>query len=122
MPTGKRSNVPCLTVADEKAKDDSYPLVVTVKSSGFTGDNFAEISIGSTPVKLKRNENGHDRGLHVVVINPFRYKIVSAIIFDTYKSSARFHSFLLSPHNKAGYIIIAACKDDCSKELSEKAK
>lgn len=49
---------------------ESYKLIeVKSVSAGFQGGNFARILINNKPVKVNMNQNGHMRGLHVVVIN-----------------------------------------------------
>ena len=47
-----------------------------------------------------------------------------AKIFDTYKSSSALESFIETKLTdlKFGDIIIAACKDECSSNLSDKVK
>ena len=67
---------------------------------------------------MKRNENGHYRGLHIAVINPKSGKIVSTHIFDTYKCSDKFDDFINNdvPNH---CIIAAACKDACNENMSE---
>lgn len=67
------------------------------------------------------NENGHFRGLHIAIINPLSGDIKSAEVFDTYKSSERLDYFLTLGVPEC-YIVAAACKDDCSKGLSQYAK
>lgn len=57
----------------------------------------------------------------MVVINCTNGKVVSAQVFDTYKSSDELDIFLLKEIPK-GYIVIAACKDECVKHLSWNAK
>ena len=66
---------------------DGSVLVVKVTSAGFTGGNFAEILINNLYVRMEKNVNGHERGLHLVVLNPTNGNIELAQIFDTYKSS-----------------------------------
>ena len=66
---------------------------------------------------MEENEEGHYRGLHIVIINPKTGIVENAKVFDTYKSSDEFDDFISSgiPY---GYIIVAACKDECSRRLS----
>lgn len=45
-------------------------------------------------VKIKKNENGHYRGLHLVVINPHNGKVELAEAFDTHKSRVDFNIFI----------------------------
>lgn len=57
----------------------------------------------------------------MVVINPANGKVSSAKIFDTYESSDRFDDFITN-YVPANYIVVAACKDDCVTNLSQKGK
>lgn len=66
---------------------------------------------------MPQNEHGNFRGLHIVVVNPFDYKIESAKVFDTYKSSVELEKFI-EKAIPTGHIVVAACKDDCAKGLS----
>ena len=70
---------------------------------------------------VMKNESGHFRGLHIVVINPDDGKVFFAKCFDTYKTCKGFDRFILygAP---PGFIVIAACKDDCVTFLSQDAK
>ena len=43
---------------------------------------------------MQENENGHYRGLHVVIFNPVNGNIETAKVFDTYKSSKAFDLFI----------------------------
>ena len=45
-------------------------------------------------MECKKNENGHFRGLHVVVIDPSDGSIDSAEVFDTYSICNRFDAFI----------------------------
>ena len=58
------------------------------------------------------------RGLHIVVINPANGKTRFTRVFDTYKSSDELDKFITLNAIPLGYIIIAACKDDCVTNLS----
>ena len=42
-------------------------------------------------------------------------------MFDTYKTSIRLDHFI-AQDIPAGFIVVAACKDDCATRLSERAK
>lgn len=77
--------------------------------------NFAKILIDGEPVKLQMNENGHYRGLHIMCINPSDCGVFFAEVFDTYKLSERFDKFIDSNKVPPGCIVIAACKDECTK-------
>ena len=47
---------------------------------------------------------------------------MAANVFDTYKSSDKIDSFIDEFNFKRGSIIIGACKDECNRMLSIKAK
>lgn len=73
-------------------------------------------------MEVEKNENGHHRGLHIVVINPESGMVESAKAFDTYKSSEGLDKFLDTATIPDRHIVITACKDDCVTHLSDKAK
>ena len=80
-------------------------------------------------VQMQRNEHDHYRGLHIVVINPFNGKIEFTKVFDTYKSSVGFDTFVKEAshvsyenHVPDGYIVAAACSDECTQSLSSEGK
>ena len=60
------------------------------------------------------NENGHDRGLHIVVINPYAGHVEIAKVFDTYKSDEGLVEFMKTSHIPNGFIVATACKDECT--------
>ena len=62
-------------------------LIINASSSGFDGSNESQITINGKKVVMQENENGNFRGLHLAVINPDQGDIVSAMVFDTYKTS-----------------------------------
>lgn len=70
---------------------------------------------------MKPNIHNHFRGLHIVCINPHTYNIESAQVFDTYETCEHLDNFINKgvPEN---FIVVAACKDDCTTKLSENAK
>lgn len=70
---------------------------------------------------MENNENGHQRGLHIVVFNPFQGIVNVAKVFDTYKSSYQFGEFI-AQQIPDEHIVIAACKDDCTQNLSNEGK
>ena len=70
---------------------------------------------------MEKNENGHSRGLHIVVINTFNGRVETAKVFDTYKGSQEFDKFIRDDILE-GFIVVAACKDDCVSNLSEEGK
>ena len=96
-------------------------LVVQVSSAGFAGGNLAEILVNDLAVKCKMNENGHQRGLHVVVIDAETGEVETAQVFDTYQRGVGFDEFIETAIPE-GRIIAAACKDECVTQLSTKAK
>ena len=55
-----------------------------------------------------------------MILNPFSGQIEFAKVFDTYKSSETFDSFVCE-HVPLKYIVVAACKDDCVSQLSKQA-
>lgn len=67
---------------------------------------------------MLENESTHMRGLHIVIINPIDGKVVFAQAFDTCKSSSAFELFT-EKDIPPGYIVVAACEDDCVLNLSE---
>ena len=82
--------------------------------------------VNTTYISVDPNENGHFRGLHIVIVNPMNPKdIILSAVFDTYKSSEVLDQVIKESIEKGvpdGYIIIAACKDDCTTNLSDYAK
>ena len=65
-------------------------------------------------------ETNDQRCLHLVVFNPFECVIAMAKVFDTYKSSQELEQYI--DQIPAHSIIVAACKDECVTNLSEKCK
>ena len=61
------------------------------------------------------------RGLHIAVINPSSGEIISSQVFDTYISSKKLEDFIAT-EVLDGSIIVAACKDECTKNLSQVCK
>lgn len=82
---------------------------------------MARITINDERVQLEENEDNTQRGLHIVLINPSNGKIDKAKIFDTYTTSIHFDAFTRLDFPD-GYIVVAACKDDCVSNLSENGK
>lgn len=82
---------------------------------------MARITINKIAVRLEKNEHKHWRGIHVVIINPLDCRVERASIFDTYESNEAFDNFadIDIPEN---FIVVAACKDDCVKHLTEKGR
>ena len=67
------------------------------------------------------NENDNYRGLHIVVIGKESGNILRAKVFDTYSTCDRFDRFTKTKI-PSGHIVLAACKDECTTKLSQKAK
>lgn len=95
---------------------------IRAKSSGFDGSNLAEITIDDKPVTVHRSGQDNSRGLHLVIINPFTGIVEMAQVFDTYQDGACFADFIKWYDIPDGYIIVAACKDDCVSKLTDKGK
>ena len=97
-------------------------LVVQVTSAGFDDKNQdASVCINREQVEIKVNENGNLRGLHIVVASPDDGAVVKAQAYDTHESSEELEKFI-SEEMAYGSIVVAACQDECSKNLSEKVK
>ncbi len=62
-------------------------IMVTATSSGENDKDYALITVDGRDVEMMPNENGHYRGLHIAIINPYTGKVEVARVFDTYKSS-----------------------------------
>ena len=100
--------------------------MVQSSSAGFEAGDFALITINDIPVSIEelyknKVEKCNYRGLHIVVINPSTGKVESANIFDTYKSSFGLDAFI-GKGVPDGYIVCAACKDECTMKLSHNCK
>lgn len=44
-------------------------IIVQAYSAGFESRDYAMILLNGEAVRVKKNENGHYRGLHIVVID-----------------------------------------------------
>ena len=99
-------------------------LIIKAVSAGYEAGNFATISINDVKVEVEDANSGNAyRGLHVVVISPSdNYDVIAAKVFDTYRTSEGFEEFIGRETIPDGYIVVAACKDECSVQLSLKAK
>ena len=53
-------------------------IVVQISSAGFDSGNYAVISINANRISPTLNENSHDRGLHVVMIDSLNASVVFA--------------------------------------------
>lgn len=75
-------------------------------------------------IELNNNQWNGYRGLHIVVLNPFTGRILIAKVFDTYRTCEGFDGLdeFISYEIPANYIVIAACKDECTTNLSKKGK
>ena len=71
---------------------------------------------------LVSHASKHYRGLHIVILNPYSGEVEFAKMFDTYKNGSDFDEFITLNNFDDGYILIAACKDDCVTNLSKDAK
>lgn len=91
--------------------------MLKVQSGGFEAGNSAKISIDNIEVELEPNEDDHFRGLHLVAIDPADASVRFAQVFDTWLTSEELEAFI-SRNILSGYIICAACQDDCSRKLS----
>ena len=96
-------------------------MVIQTSSAGYKGGDFAEILVNNTVVDVGKNEKGHARGLHIVIINSRSGEIQTAKVFDTYSSSESFQEFTRKEILE-GCVVVAACKDDCATKLSQEAK
>ena len=104
-----------------KPKPVKIPLVVQVISAGYEAGDYAQITVNGRIVDVEQNSDGHFRGLHIVVLNPKTGQVEFAKVFDTHKSPDEFEDFCLKDI-PTDYIIVAACKDDCSMNISEVSK
>ena len=73
--------------------------------------------INSVKIKFEKNENANERGLHIALINPYNGYLKSCYIFDTFGSSDEFEEFI-DNYVPTGFIVLAACKDDCVTSMS----
>ena len=83
---------------------------------------MAEITINGEKVQIQPNAESHFRGLHLVVINICSGEVTFAKVFDTYRSSESLEYFICNNVVKTGDIVVAACQDDCSKNLSDSCR
>ena len=58
--------------------------------------------------------------MHIVIINTIG-NVESAKVFDTHTTSLRLNEFV-STGVPEGYIVVAACNDDCVTQMSHKGK
>jgi len=94
-----------------------------VHSAGFTVGNFAKIMINNEDVPTCKHKDNYCRGLNVVVADPFTHKVLHAKSYDTFASAKASAAFLADAKDfPEGAIVLAAVKDEASKNLSGKAK
>lgn len=107
---------------ESKLKDETQKqvLIVQVQSSGFDGANFAKITLNGLQVNVQKNESLHYRGLHLVIFNPENGLVHTATVFDTYETSEGLDMFIanIGRNLPDGFIVIAACQDDCVKAMT----
>lgn len=96
-------------------------MVVQASSAGFDSGNYASITLNGVAVEVEPNSSQHHRGLHVVVIDPKNFKVQVAKAFDTYHSPQEMEEFI-KDEIQDGFIVVAACKDDCVSRLSPKCR
>ena len=96
-------------------------FVVKAVSAGFHIGSSAYIYINDNPVVLEKNENGHYRGLNIVIITPTG-SIHCAKAFDTYWSSDILEEFIKQLMIPDGYIVAVACKDEGATKLTNLVK
>lgn len=82
----------------------------------------AIIKVNGKKVDVEKSLSGHNRGLHIVVINNLTFKIMFTKVFDTYATSSDLDTFIIKIKIPEGYIIAAASDDDCTKNLSKLGK
>lgn len=100
------------------ASQDASVLTIQASSAGYGAGNFAVISVNGAKVEVEKNVHGHDRGLHVVLVNPENGKVEWTKVFDTYEKPEGFDYFCANVHIPHGFIVVAACKDECTSNLS----
>lgn len=67
---------------------DLITLVIQVSSAGFKAGNYAKITLNDVPVECHNNEHNHQRGLHIVIVNPHDGNPEFSQVFDTHASSS----------------------------------
>ena len=60
--------------------------------------------------------------MHLVIINTLFGTVEKALVFDTYTSSQELENFITNYKIFDNFVVLAACKDDCAKNLSQKCK
>ena len=101
-----------------------YNLEVTAESAGRNYGKYATITVNHTVIDIPYE--GHDRGLHVLVLSEVTGEILHRQVFDTsaesgaYSSSDQFIELIDSLPK--GRIVAAAIKEEAIDHLSEQAK
>ena len=103
-------------------KEGKEIFIVSARSAGYHDGNYATITINDTPANISVNEKKHQRGIHLVVINPENGKAVHSRCFDTYTDSEDFEKFIKETDIPDGHIIVAALKDEGAKWMSDRVK
>lgn len=95
-------------------------MVVKAVSAGYDAGNFAHISINNESVTINQNENGNFKGLHIVLLNGKTGKMETIECFDTSDKKMECEELdaFIESEIPNGFIVIAACKDDCVSGLS----
>ena len=94
-------------------------FIVKVSSGGYHAGNKAKITINNVPVTVEHNKNRHFRGMHIVIIDPKKIKVIFSKVFDTYYHSRTFDEFLKeNTVISENFIVIAAAQDDAASKLS----
>lgn len=97
-------------------------MVVKAASAGLLAGDYAEITINGKKVNLYPNENRHFRGIHIVVIHPHTGAVAWSAAFDTYVQWKGLDYFCQHSSIPNDYIIVCACKDEASTNISQFSK
>ena len=106
---------------EEESSEGGETVIISATSAAKDNGSTALITINGEAVEMSCNEGGHYRGLHVVLFNPFNGYVEWAKVYDTYKRPEFFDLFVDSEMPE-GWIVVAACKDECSTHLSREGK
>ena len=69
-------------------------MIIQATSQAEEDEVYVSITIDGEPIEVAPNEDGHYRGLHVVVLHPNTGKIETARVFDATISSEAFDTFI----------------------------
>ena len=97
-------------------------MLIQAQSAGFQTGDFAIIKINNKQHMFKANDKGTYRGMHVCILNGKTGNVMWSEIFDTYHSSDAFEYFCSCELVEEGQIVIAACRDDAAKNLSNSVR